>query len=293
MPEQQETRPNLAGLNVVLPRTPDRAAAMTAELAACGAKVSLMPLIDFQFPDDTAELDGALRSLRSGRFAWVIFTSVTTVRAMVRRCAALGLPAASVIPAGTRIAAVGSGTRTALEDIGLDLDLMPEGDQSARGLAESWPHPEDSDPEGGALRILLPQANLADPALREALTSLGWDVRAVTAYCTVDYPATGVRFTPAADAGPSGGDLLMTPQEFAAAAPAGPRAVVLTSPSIVRRFLRLCAPVPPGTVLVAIGDSTAAQMAELGMPADAVADQPTPEGIARALSVAMSTGPTN
>ncbi len=282
----------LAGLNVVLTRSPDRAAAMTAELQSRGAAVALLPLIDFQFPADTGELDSALVSLRSGRFAWVIFTSVTTVRAMVRRCAALGVPACSAVPAGTRIAAVGTGTRRALEDIGLDVDLMPEGDHSARGLAESWPHPEDSGPEGGALRILLPQADLADPALRDNLTSLGWDVRAVTAYCTVDYPATGVRFAPDAGAAPAG-TAQLTPHEFVSAAPAQPRAVVLTSPSIVRRFLRLCAPVPPGTLLVAIGDSTAAQMTELGSPPDAVAGQPTPEGIAQALVIATSTGPTN
>lgn len=283
----------LAGLSVVLPRSPDRAAAMTAELESRGASVALLPLIDFQFPADTGELDSALVSLRSGRFAWVIFTSVTTVRAMVRRCAALGVPASTAVPAGTRIAAVGAGTRRALEDIGLDVDLMPDGDHSARGLAESWPHPEDSGPEGGALRVLLPQADLADPALRENLTALGWDVRAVTAYCTVDYPATGVRFTPDAGTGAAGTAQLLTPHDFLAAAPAAPRAVVLTSPSIVRRFLRLCAPVPRGTLLVAIGDSTAAQMTELGSTPDAVADQPTPGGIARALYVAMSTGPTN
>ena len=283
----------LAGLNVVLLRSPDRAAAMTAELESRGAAVALLPLIDFQFPADTSELDSALVSLRSGRFAWVIFTSVTTVRAMVRRCAALGVAAASAVPAGTRIAAVGTGTRRALEDTGLAVDLMPEGDHSARGLAETWPHPQDSDPEGGALRILLPQADLADPALRDNLTSLGWDVRAVTAYCTVDYPAQGVRFTPAADTGADGTAPLITAQDFLGAAPAGPRAVVLTSPSIVRRFLRLCAPVPRGTLLVAIGDSTAAQMVELGCPPDAVAGQPTPEGIAQALVIATSTGPTN
>nr|WP_269439139.1 uroporphyrinogen-III synthase [Arthrobacter sp. zg-Y820] len=265
---------------------------MAAELAERGAAVDLMPLIDFQFPEDTTELDRALKALRSGRFAWVVFTSVTTVRAMVRRCAALGVPVPTAIPSGTCVAAVGAGTRQALEDIGLDVDLMPDGDQSARGLAESWPHPSASDPEGGALRILLPQADLADPALSNALTGLGWDVRTVTAYCTVDYPAAGVRFTPAADDGAAGGSRLLTPQEFLAGAPAGPRAVVLTSPSIATRFLRQCAPVPPGTLLVAIGDSTAARMTELGVSPQAVAQQPTPAGIAQALAVAVAKSPS-
>ncbi|WP_341393505.1 uroporphyrinogen-III synthase [Arthrobacter sp. G119Y2] len=285
-------RPELAGLTVVLPRTPDRAAAMAAELEARGAAVELMPLIDFQFPADTTDLDRALKSLRAGRFAWVVFTSVTTVRAMVRRCAALGVPASTAVPSGTFIAAVGAGTRQALEDIGLDVDLMPDRDQSARGLAESWPHPSVSDPEGGALRLLLPQADLADPALAAALAGLGWEVSPVTAYCTVDYPATGVRFTPAPGDGQAGGPRLLTPQDFLARTPQGPRAVVLTSPSIARRFLRQCSPLPQGTLLVAIGDSTAAQMGQLHVPPHAVAEQPTPAGIAQALSVAMSTGPT-
>ena len=277
--------PDLTGLNVVLPRTPDRASAMVRELQERGATVALMPLIDFQFPSDTCLLDRALNSLKAGRFAWVVFTSVTTVRAVTRRCAALGIRPAAVVPDGTRIAAVGAGTRQAREEIGFDIDFMPEADQSARGLAASWPDPSGSDPEGGDLRVLLPQADIADPSLHDALTSLGWDVRAVTAYCTVDYPATGVRFTPAA----AGADLL-DPETFPAWAPAGPRAVVLTSPSIAVRFVRRCAPLPSGTTLVAIGDSTAARMRGLGVPPHAVATQPTPAGIAQALSIAMPTG---
>ena len=279
--------PDLAGLNVVLPRTPDRASAMVRELEDCGASVTLMPLIDFQFPADTALLDRALNSLKAGRFAWVAFTSVTTVRAVTRRCAALGIRPDALVPAGTRIAAVGAGTRQALEEVGFDIDFLPDTDQSARGLAASWPDPSGSDPEGGDLRVLLPQADIADPSLHEALTSLGWEVRAVTAYCTVDYPATGVRFTPAV----TGGGLL-DPEAFTSWAPAGRRAVVLTSPSIARRFVRRCMPLPDQTLLVAIGGSTAARMVELGAGPDAVAKQPTPEGIAQALSVAMSTGPT-
>ena len=277
--------PNLTGLNVVLPRTPDRAAAMVRELEACGAKVDLMPLIDFQFPGDTAALDTALNALKAGRFAWVVFTSVTTVRAVAHRCAALGIRPCTVVPADTRIAAVGAGTRHSLEEIGFDVDFMPDSDQSARGLAASWPDPSGTDPEGGDLRGLLPQADIADPSLNEALTSMGWDVRAVTAYCTVDFPAPGMRFTPAAD---SAG--LLDATDFRCKAPNGPRAVVLTSPSIALRFARRCSPVPGGTVLVAIGDSTAAQMRQLHIPPHAVAEQPTPAGIAQALSRAMSTG---
>ncbi len=280
--------PDLTGLSVVLPRTPDRASAMVRELEDCGAAVALMPLIDFQFPADTAALDGALNALRAGRFAWVVFTSVTTVRAVTHRCAALGIRPGSVVPADTRIAAVGAGTRHALEEAGFDVDFMPDSDQSARGLAASWPDPSGSDPEGGDLRVLLPQADIADPSLHDALTALGWEVRAVTAYCTVDFPAPGMRFTPEVPA-----DGLLDASAFRALAPAGPRAVVLTSPSIALRFATRCSPVPAGTLLVAIGDSTAAQMRGLHLPLHAVAEHPTPKGIAQALSVAMSTGSKN
>lgn len=278
----------LAGTDVVLLRTPDRAGPMARELRSRGARVRLMPLIDFQRPADTGPVSAGLLGLGHGDFDWVIFTSATTVQALTAAAAGMGrsLPG---LCAGTKVAAVGSGTGRALAAAGLPADLVPVQDQSARGLAAAWPVPG---PDRN--RVFLPQADIADPFLRTALAGAGWDVEAVAAYETVDYPAPGrLRIIPQA-AAPE--EELLTPGEYragavsrqsGAAAPEARRAVVVTSPSTARRFIRDAH--QPGTaVLVAIGSPTAAALKDLGCPAAATARHPTPAGIADAVQAAMT-----
>lgn len=282
----------LSGTDVVLLRTPDRAAPMVAELQARGARVHLLPLIDFQLPADTEPVSAALRDLGERTFDWIIFTSATTVRALHRFAADAGrtLPG---LTSGTRVAAVGAGTRQALSREGIDADLVPEADQSARGLAAAWPAPGP-----GRNRLLLPQADIADPFLRTALADAGWEVSAVTAYQTVDYPApAGLRLEPGTavpGAGSNADPAQLTPaqyQRFAVAAAASgasaPHAVVATSPSTARRFVR-DALVPGAAVLAAIGDPTAHQLRSLGHPPEATASAPTPAGIADAVEAALA-----
>lgn len=269
---------SLSGADVVLLRSPDRAGPMTRELRSRGARVQLMPLIDFQRPADTEPVSAALRRLGAGDFSWIIFTSATTVGALSRAAEELGgtLPG---LCSGTRVAAVGKGTARALEAAGLSTDLLPGADQSARGLAAAWPARGD-----GANRVFLPQANIADPFLRTALAASGWDVCTVAAYETVDYPAPEDRRI---SAEPEGDQELLSPSRYRAGA-AFPHAVVVTSPSTARRFVR-DALVPGTAVLAAIGDPTAAELRGLGHPAAATAEHPTPAGIAGAVEAALAT----
>lgn len=276
----------LAGTDVVLLRTPDRAGPMAGELRARGARVRLLPLIDFQRPADTEPVSAGLRELGQGEFDWIILTSATTVQALGAAAEALGTPFAGLCR-GTRVAAVGAGTSRALEAAGITVDLLPSRDQSARGLAAVWPALRP-----GRNRIFLPQADIANPFLRTALSGAGWDVLAVPAYETVDYPApVDLQIIPR---GETPGEDLLTPGDYrawAASRPAGERtgshAVVLTSPSTVQRFVRDA--LQPGTaVLVAIGDPTAAALQDLGHPAAATARHPTPAGVADAVQTAMT-----
>ncbi|MBD7995326.1 uroporphyrinogen-III synthase [Arthrobacter sp. Sa2CUA1] len=290
----------LSGADVVLLRSPDRAGPMAAELRARGAQVQLLPLIDFQLPADTSPVSAGLQELGEGSFDWIIFTSATTVRALHRFAAGSGRTL-SQLTSGTRVAAVGAGTRQALSAQGINADLVPEADQSARGLAAAWPEPGT-----GRNRLLLPQADIADPFLRTALADTGWEVSAVTAYQTVDYPApAGLRLEPdPAVSGPgsspaSGESAQLTPAQltpaqyrrFAAASGAGadraPHAVVVTSPSTARRFVR-DALVPGAAVLVAIGEPTAHQLRALDHAPEATASAPTPAGIADAVEAALA-----
>lgn len=298
---------DFAGIDVVLSRTPDQAVPMARELAARGATVRLMPLIDFELPGSTDELKNALGRLARGSFAWMVFTSATTVRALERTAQELGLPRlAALVPAGTKVAAVGTGTARALHGCGLETALLPQQDQSARGLAALWPAGPGlaGAQAAGTAGVLLPQADIADPFLRRSLAAAGWDVSAVTAYRTVDYPAQparglgGVQGEAAAGLPAASGTPdepvwpLISPEQFAAAAPGSRgRAVVLTSPSTARAFAHRCRPLPPGLLLIAIGDPTAAQLTELDLPPSAVAGHPTPEGIADALAAALPARP--
>lgn len=275
---------SLAGTDVVLLRTPDRAGPMAAELRARGAHVRLLPLIDFQRPADTEPVSAGLRGLGQGEFDWIILTSATTVQALSAAAEPLGVPFAELC-GGTRVAAVGAGTSRALEAAGICVDLMPAQDQSARGLAALWPAPGP-----GRNRIFLPQADIANPFLRTALSGAGWDVLAVPAYETVDYPAPAdLQVSPR---GKTAETDLLTPPDYRAWASARPEgtgehAVVVTSPSTARRFVR--GALQPGTsVLVAIGDPTAAALRDLGHPAAATARHPTPAGIADAVHAAMT-----
>ncbi|MER1996936.1 MAG: uroporphyrinogen-III synthase [Arthrobacter sp.] len=277
----------LAGTDVVLLRTPDRAGPMAAELRSRGARVRMLPLIDFQRPADTGPVTAGLQGLGQGDFDWIILTSATTVQALGTAAGALGASLAELC-SGTRVAAVGTGTSRTLEAAGITPDLLPSQDQSARGLAALWPSPGP-----GRNRIFLAQADIANPFLRTALQNAGWDVLAVPAYETVDYPAPADRQIILRESAPE--EELLTSSEYriwAAARAAGPEtgahAVVVTSPSTAKRFVR--GVLQPGRVLlVAIGDPTAAALQDLGHPAAATARHPTPGGVADAVQAAMDS----
>ena len=282
------TRPAgiLAGTDVVLLRTPDRAGPMAAELRARGAHVRLLPLIDFQRPADPEPVSAGLHGLGQGGFDWIIFTSATTVQALGAVAETLGSTLAALC-SGTGVAAVGSGTSRALSAAGIAVDLLPTRDQSARGLAALWPAPGP-----GRNRIFLPQADIANPFLRTSLAAAGWDIVAVPAYETVDYPAPAGRQIIHRDKHPQDdvltlGDYGTWAADRPSGAGAGSHAVVVTSPSTARRFIR-GAHLAGTAVLVAIGDPTAAELQELGHPAAATAHHPTPAGVADAVQTALA-----
>ncbi|GAA3671133.1 hypothetical protein GCM10023081_06860 [Arthrobacter ginkgonis] len=299
----------LSGLTAAVLRSPDRAGTTVAELAARGARAVVCPLIDFELPADTAALDDSLRRFLAGGHRWIVLTSVTTVRVLQQRCRALGLELA--VPAGTRLAVVGDATARAAADAGWHVDFLPASDHSAEGLVAGWPEasPSAEPPTSSQRRertVYLPQADLAAPTLEEGLRSRGWDTEAVVAYRTVDAPADPARrvaggaepeagsaaepaVEPAAERGGRRGAEILAPAELAARLEAGRiDAVLLSSPSIARRFAAL-APAPPASVaLVAIGRSTAAELQRLGLAPAATASLPTPAGLAEAWATALA-----
>ena len=258
--------PALAGLTRCLPAARTAPAAMAAELRGRGARAVAVPLIDFELP---------ARHRRAGRRpAPAAAPGASTGSSSPasppcgpwsRRCAALGVAAGIRRPPAPGCRRRRRQPAGPLEAWASTSTACPTGDHSARGLLAVWPRLSAA--RGPAPRVLLPQADIADPHAARRPGGPGWDVHAVTAYSTVDYPAdpAACRCHPAGGApacrnGPAGRaarrrDACRRRERRRRPA----HAVVFTSPAPSRRFLRAgsrCRGHAP--LLVAIGDSTAA-----------------------------------
>ncbi len=212
-------------------------------------------------PRNPQQMDKAVRGLVEGRYEWIAFTSVNAVRAVREKFEEYGLDARAF--SGLKIAAVGDKTAAALADWGLNSDLVPTGEQSARGLLEDWPPYDDVlDPIN---RVFLPRADIATETLVAGLISLGWEVDDVTAYRTVRAapPAAATR-----EAIKSG--------KF--------DAVVFTSSSTVRNLVGIAGKPHPSTIIAVIGPATAKTAEEHGLRVDVLAPQPSVEDLVEALA---------
>lgn len=255
-----ESKP-LFGWRVLVPRTKDQAGPMVDQIASYGATSSVVPTISVEPPRTPTQMDKAIRGLVTGRYEWVGFTSVNAVRAVREKFAELGLDARSF--SGLKIAAVGGVTERALQEWGLIPDLVPESEQSARGLLETWPEfDEVFDPIN---RVLLPRADIATDTLAAGLKELGWEVDDVTAYRTVRAAPPAAPIREAIKAG-----------DF--------DAVCFTSSSTVRNLVGIAGKPHHTTVVACIGPATAKTAEEHGLRVDVVAPEPTSATLVGALA---------
>ena len=249
-----ETKP-LFGWSILVPRTKEQSGSMTERIAAYGATASVVPTIRVEPPRTPQQMDRAIKGLVTGRYEWIGFTSVNAVRAVREKFEALGLDARAF--SGLKLAAVGGVTADALREWGLEPDLVPDGEQSARGLLEAWPPYDDVlDPID---RVFLPRADIATDTLVAGLHEMGWQVDDVTAYRTVRAapPPAPVRESI------KGGAF---------------DAVCFTSSSTVRNLVGIAGKPHPSTVVACIGPATAKTAADHGLRVDVLA--PVASGIA-------------
>ncbi|MBT2554375.1 uroporphyrinogen-III synthase [Arthrobacter sp. ISL-5] len=283
-----DARRPLEGARILITRSPDRAEALAAELRLAGAEPLVLPLTDAERARDQGALDDAFDALGAGHFAWLVVSSATTVLALTEKAAERSVALSEWIPLSTRVAAVGPATRSALQSAGVTVHFVPEQEHSAAGLTAEWP--------GGPGEVLLPQADIAAPALAHGLEAKGARVRTVVAYHTVDYPAApDRRLAPAINAsaiyagvGSANGVLpVLTPDAARGAVSSGElAAVVAASPSAARRISAELAPLGACRV-VAIGKATAAEAEARGLTVAATARESTPEGLVAAIIRAL------
>jgi len=228
----------LYGVRIVITRP--EAKPLADELERLGAEVTVVPLIEIR-PAEGRALEDAIDTM--GTYDWVVLTSVNGVAAVAQGLAGLGGDA--------RVAAVGPVTADAIRELGVEPAFVATraSDDIASGLGEI---------EG--LRVLLPQADLAEPHLADELRGRGAEVEAVVAYRTilVEPPMWGILPLRIADA------------------------VVLASGSACRS-LAAAGGAGGGAMLVCIGPKTAKVAREVGLRVGLVADEATSDGIIQAL----------
>ena len=177
----------LAARRILVTRPRAQAPELAERLAALGAEAITAPAIRIVPPVDTRPLDDACAAAAS--FAWIVFTSANAVDAFLDRLIDGGGTAAALDE--VRICAVGPATGARLAQHGLTVDLTPA---DHRGEGVSAALREGRDLRG--MPILLPRADIARPALSDALRAAGAEVSEVTAYRTVavaGWPALPVR----------------------------------------------------------------------------------------------------
>lgn len=242
----------LAGRTVVVTRPREQAAPLTGLLERHGARVIVFPTIVTR-PADPAALDRAIAGLDV--YAWVVFPSANAVRFVLDRMAAAGRHG---MPAGVRVAAVGSATAAVLERNGIGVDAVP-GEFVGTAVPAVL-----GDLRGR--RVLLPRADIGRAETVAALETAGARVDAVTVYHTVP-------------AGPDPAGL--------AALEAGVDAVTFTSPSTFTNFRQLlgerASALLARAVIASIGPVTSGAIRDAGLPVHVEPAEHTAAALAAAL----------
>ncbi|MGE5221798.1 MAG: uroporphyrinogen-III synthase [Omnitrophica WOR_2 bacterium] len=246
----------LKGARVVITRPRRQADEFAKALRQAGALPISFPVIEIGPLEDYTALDRALCDLPA--YDWLVLTSANGVEAVWERLAFLGM---DNIPGGTKIAAIGPKTAAALASRGASVSFMPE-----EYVAEAM-LPGLGDLHGR--KILLARADIARPALANAIRTAGGEAHEIPAYRTL--PA---RLEP--------GSL--------EALQAGAEIITFTSSSTVLNFVALVRSAGldplhlPGSPLVAcIGPVTVATAREQGFIAGVVAAEYTTAGLLAAL----------
>lgn len=246
-----ETKP-LFGWRVLVPKTKDEIGPLTNRLVSYGAHHEEVPTLSVEPPRSPLQMDRSIRGLVEGRFEWVIFTSKSCVKAVREKFEESGLDARAF--SGLRVAAMPGATVKALQEWGIEPDLVPPVEQATtQDIADIFPSYDESiDPIN---RVFLPRADIATETLAAEIADLGWEVDDVTAYRTV-------RASP-------------PPAETREAIKTGKfDAVVFTSSSTVRNLVGIAGKPHHTTIIAAIGPATAQTCEQHGMRVDVIAARP-------------------
>jgi uroporphyrinogen-III synthase len=249
----------LEGKRIVVTRAVEQAQELVARLEKMGAIVLLFPAVSFSEPNNTTELDRAIRSLVE--FDWILFTSANAVRFFARRCRKMGVEPNQ--EGNYLCAAVGPATASAVAAEGFSVDHVAQefvGTQLARELSASL----------AGKKILLPRSNRAGPDLPDALRAAGAEVTDVVAYHT-------------------GGVGAIDPEVMRTIREAQVDVISFFSPSAVENMRaelggKVLSSLAAKVALAAVGPVTAAALGGAGLPVAIEAPTATAESMAAAIT---------
>lgn len=259
------TKPSLRGVRVLVGRARHQAGALSGELRKLGGNVIEIPFIEIRKPRSFTELDLALKNVST--YDWLILTSVNGVEAMWARLARLRQGSEQL--AKVRIAAIGPATRRAIEQHGLEVDVVPN-----QYVAEAVVRSMKAKVKGK--RVLLVRAKVARDVIPKELRRAGAHVDVVEAYETV-VPKSSRRRLQAA---------LKNPRRR-------PHVVTFTSSSTVRNFVELLGRMQrsslDGVRMASIGPVTSVTLRQFKLPVDISAREFTIPGLVAAIVKAFKS----
>lgn len=252
-----ETLP-LFGKAVVVTRTEEQADVFIRLLQEKGAEPVALPVIQIFPPEDWGPIDSALNRL--DQYHGVVFTSVNGVKAFMER---LRLKDRDIRDLkGVRVYAIGKKTESAVRDLGIRVDLVPE-----KFVAESLLESIGKENVQGK-RFLLARAAVAREILPEQLRALGATVDVAPVYQTLP-PKNKNK------------ELMERLQKGAI------DVITFTSSSTVKNFVDLLEddqkPLLKKATIACIGPVTAKTAEDYGLKVDIMPEEFTVEGLADAI----------
>ncbi|MDO4692146.1 MAG: uroporphyrinogen-III C-methyltransferase [Porphyromonadaceae bacterium] len=158
----------LAGRRILVTRSQAQASRLVEILQERGAETMLLPTIEITPSQDWLSPE-ALAKLSSS--TCIFFTSTNGVRYYIEGLQARGRDIRFF--GDCTLAAVGPATARELARYGLQADLVPSSDYTARGLIEAW---KASSIKERMTHAILPTSPLASGELRDGLANLGLQV---------------------------------------------------------------------------------------------------------------------
>ena len=250
----------LQGLTFLNTRDARGAPALTVALQELGAQVVPCPTIELVPPASWQPFDARLEQLTPDD--WIVFTSANAVRATMERLWELNRPPA-VLNRG-HVAAIGGGTRDALDRHKVTVDVIPTVAQQEALLEALLARLERKS------RVWIPRARDAREVLEQGLRAAGVPVQITPVYRTV---------VPAGGLGPAREALLAGRIDW----------ILFTSTSTVNHFFELLDAEAGETLgqhwprVACIGAVTAEAVREHGLPVAVVASRQDLEGMLEAV----------